>query len=237
MGSVRLPGKSLMDLAGAPLVGRILERVKRCRRVDEIVLATPDTPSDDQLAALGPAYGVGLFRGSENDLVDRYYQAARAFRADIVLRLPADNPTSEPSEIDRCVDAHAANDADFTSNITHFFGNNYPDGIGIEAFDVDALANVWRTEQDPLRREHVGANFVDYAADRAVQPDRYKVATIQCPWQFARPDLKLDVNLADEFAYFRDMYEALYPANPEFGILDIIHWHDARQTQRARAHS
>ena len=234
MGSTRLPGKSLMDLAGAPLVGRMLERVKRCSAPDEIVLATTDTVGDDRLAALASQYGVGLFRGSKEDLVDRYFQAARAFQADIVLRLPGDNPTPEPSEIDRCIAAHGDNDAHFTSNITHFFGNGYPDGIGIEAFDLGVLADVWERERDPSRREHVALNFVDYSQDRAIQPERYRVATFACPAAFRRPDLKLDVNFQDEYAYFKELYEALYPANPAFGICDIIRWHDARTAANPR---
>jgi len=89
MGSSRLPGKSMMDLAGAPLVGRILERVKRCRLLDEIVLAIPATEKDAVLRTVGETYGVKVFAGSENDLLDRYYEAAMAHSADIVGRLPA----------------------------------------------------------------------------------------------------------------------------------------------------
>lgn len=106
MGSSRLPGKSMMKLAGAPLVGRILERVKRCTRLDDIVLAIPDTPKDSILKELGESYGVKVFAGSENDLVERYYQAALWSKADIIGRLPADNATPESSEIDRIVDHH-----------------------------------------------------------------------------------------------------------------------------------
>ena len=76
MGSTRLPGKSLMDLVGQPLVGRILERVKRCKLMNEIVLAVPDTIKDNPLADLSELYGVSLFRGSENNILDRCYQAA-----------------------------------------------------------------------------------------------------------------------------------------------------------------
>jgi len=99
MGSTRLPGKSMMDLAGAPLVGRILERVKRCKRIDEIVLAIPDSPKDDVLRQLGSSYGITVFAGSENDLVERYYQAALTSSADLVGRLPADNATPEPGKL------------------------------------------------------------------------------------------------------------------------------------------
>src|ERR1700741_2078856 len=87
MGSARLPGKSMMDLAGAPLVGRILERVKRCTRLDDIVLAVPDTEENRVLVGLGQSYGVNVFTGSENDLVERYYQAALWTNAGVIGRL------------------------------------------------------------------------------------------------------------------------------------------------------
>ena len=81
MGATRLPGKSMMDLAGAPLISRLLERVQRCKRLDEIVLATTQKPEDDVIEEVGRAHGLSVFRGSENDLVDRYYQAAKMYEA------------------------------------------------------------------------------------------------------------------------------------------------------------
>ena len=98
MGSSRFPGKSMMDLAGEPLVGRILERVKRCTRLDDIVLAIPDTEQDKPLQKLADRYGVKVFVGSENDLVDRYYQAALVNEADVIVRIPADNTTPQPKK-------------------------------------------------------------------------------------------------------------------------------------------
>lgn len=231
MGSTRLPGKSLLDLAGAPLVGRILERVKLCETVSEIVLATPAIAADDPLAALAEIYGVASFRGHENDLVDRYYRCATERKADVVLRLPGDNPVPEPREIDRLVRFHLANEAVFSSNITHFMGNGYPDGIGIEAFEYWALEEIWRTEQDAHKREHVAANFIDYALGTPVRPGRYPVQTPQCPSAYCRTDLVLDVNTEDEYLYIRSMYQDLYPKNPRFGIEDVIAWHDSIMTK------
>src|SRR5665213_2076552 len=118
MGSSRLPGKSLMPLYGKPLVGRILERVQRCKSLAQIVLATTEKKEDDPLEKLAKEQGVKIFRGSENDLVDRYYQAAQKFKADVVVRLPADNPVVEPEEIDRIVMYHSKGESDFSSN-TH----------------------------------------------------------------------------------------------------------------------
>ena len=90
MGSKRLPGKSLMDLAGAPLVGRMIERILRCQSLDEIVLAIPDSDRDLPLEKLGKNYGISVFKGSENNLVSRYYHASIQAKADVIVRLPAD---------------------------------------------------------------------------------------------------------------------------------------------------
>jgi spore coat polysaccharide biosynthesis protein SpsF len=225
-GSRRLPGKSMLPLVGVPLVGRILERVKRCRRVDAIVLATTEEPGDDRLAALAQEFSVDLFRGSRDDLVDRYYQAARACRADIVVRLPADNPVPEPGEIDRIIDAHHAGDAEFYSNLASVFSSGYPDGIGAEVLTTRTLADVWERCTDPAQREHVHLNFFDYAAQREVDPDRYRVGTIACPPTFRRPDLVLDVNTREQYAFMVHLYRDLYVENPRFHILDVIRWYD-----------
>jgi spore coat polysaccharide biosynthesis protein SpsF (cytidylyltransferase family) len=155
MGSTRLPGKSLFPLAGMPMVFRLLERARRSRRADGVVLAIPDGAQDAPLAAIASECGVPCFRGAENDLLDRYYRAAQRYNADTILRLPADNPVVEPAEIDRLVDFHRANDFAFSTNLSPALGSNYPDGIGVEAIDFSALAEAWRKSTDPMQREHV----------------------------------------------------------------------------------
>lgn len=227
MGSTRLSGKSMLDLAGAPLVGRIIERVKRCELVDAIVLATTERPEDDVLVDVGRQYGVGVFRGAENDLVDRYYLAARAFGADVVVRLPADNPVPEPAEIDRIVAHHLTGQSAFSSNLAEVFGNGYPDGIGAEVFDLVVLEEVWRTATDPQKREHPHLSFFDYKTQRPIDPQRYSVGTVQCPPEFRRPDLVLDVNTREEYEFMAALYAYLYPRNPRFHITDIIAWYDS----------
>jgi spore coat polysaccharide biosynthesis protein SpsF len=226
MGSTRLPGKSMMDLAGAPLVGRILERVKRCKKVDQIVLATTTKPEDVVLSNLAHDYGVEVFRGSENDLVDRYCRAAKMFKADIVVRLPADNPCPEPAEIDRIIDYHLRGESDFSSNLAQIEENGYPDGIGAEVFGFEVLEEVWRTNSDPVKREHPHLNFFDYKTQKRTNPEKYRIGTVPCPPEFRRPDLVLDVNTLDEYEFMRKLYEYLYPRNPEFHITDVIGWYD-----------
>lgn len=238
MGSTRLPGKSLMDLAGAPLVGRILERVKRARGIDAIVVATTEKPEDTPLVDLAAQYGVEAFRGSENDLVDRFYQAARAFGATTVLRLPADNPCSEPEAFERVIAAHHAGDNDFTSNVMEVNRNGWPDGIGVEAFTFASLELIWNTVGDAHGREHIASNYYDYLGQRPLPDARFSVGTVDCPPEWRRPDIVLDVNTRDEYEFIRQLYIDLYPRNPRFHITDIIRWYDTvyRQSTAGERH-
>ena len=225
MGSTRRPGKSLLPLAGAPLAARIVERVKRCARVDGIVLATTQKPEDDALEALAQREGIGVFRGSEHDLLDRYVQAARAFGAEVVARLPADNPGPEPEEIDRIIGYHLAARSDFSSNLAQVLENGYPDGIGAEVMDLRILEQVSATCRNAEQREHVHLSFFNYRTQQPVN-SRYRVGTVLCPPAFRRPDLVLDVNTPAQYEFMAELYDALYPRNPRFHITDIVQWYD-----------
>jgi spore coat polysaccharide biosynthesis protein SpsF len=228
MGSSRLPGKSMMDLAGEPLVGRILERVKRCTRLDDIVLAVPDTDYDKPLRVLADRYGVKVFAGSENDLVDRYYQAALANEADVIVRIPADNATPQPEEIDRMIEHHSfLGRPGFSSNLSVINDSGYPDGIGAEVFDFKLLKEVFETVTDPFKREHVHLNFFDYESGEAVDLTWCPISTLQCPKEYRRPDLILDVNTKEQYEFMKRLYESLYPLKPDFTIVDIINWYDS----------
>ena len=226
MGSTRLPGKSMMDLAGCPLVGRILERVKRAKNIDKIVVATSDKNKDDILVELANDYNVSSFRGSENDLVDRYYHCAKLFNADIVLRLPGDNPCPEPSEYDRLIKYHIKSDNDFSSNICNFMNNGYPDGIGIEAFSFSSLERIWNNESSDEKREHVALNYYDYINDKIPVGSSLKVGTIKCREEYSRPDIVLDMNTIEDYYFIKKLYENLYSQNPNFSFAEIIKWYD-----------
>lgn len=219
MGSKRLPRKSMADIAGKPLLWHVLERVKRTRQVDEIVLATTTKLEDDILVSLAEECGVSTFRGSEDDLVDRYYRAAKAYKADVVVRICADNPVLEPEEIDRIVQYHLKGESDFSSNTHNIDGNGYPDGLGAEVFDFQKLEELWRIATDPRHREHPHSYFYDY-------PEKYRIGTILCPPEFRRSGLKLDVNTSEELEYIRSIFEYWYPRKRDFHITDIIRWHD-----------
>jgi spore coat polysaccharide biosynthesis protein SpsF len=228
MGSTRLPGKSLMPLAGKPLVYRLLERAKRSKMVERIILAIPTGRADDQLMDIAKSANVDCYRGSENDLLDRYYQAAKAANADIVIRLPADNPVVEPTEIDRIINFHRMGQFDFSTNLSPVLGSNYPDGIGAEAINFKSLEKVWNEQPDALRREHVHLNFINYSSEKPAVRKDCVIGAPRCPSDFSRPDLILDVNTYQQYQYISSLYSALYPVNPHFTIRDIIKWNDSQ---------
>ena len=143
------------------------------------------------------------------------------------MRLPADNATPEPSEIDRIVSHHLSlGRRGFSSNLAEIANSGYPDGIGAEVFDYSLLKEAFCKKPDEIMREHVHRNFYDYASGIAVDPVWCPVSTIQCPEEFRRPDLVLDVNTANQYDFIRQLYEYLYPRNPQFHITDTIRWYD-----------
>ena len=227
MGSTRLPGKSLFDLAGESLVGRIIERVKRCKRLNDIILAIPNNDDNLPLREIALRYNIKLFLGSENDLVSRYYKAAKFFETKFICRLPADNPTPEPSEFDRLIDFHLENNVNgFSTNICNVNNSGYPDGIGVEIFRIDLLERIYKDIIDPEKREHVHLNFFNYKTGMATDNKLCPVKTIKCPKSFRRPELVLDVNTEEQYIFMKKLYEYLYPRNKRFSILDIINWYD-----------
>lgn len=227
MSSSRLPAKSMLDLAGEPLIYRLLERVKRCKLVDEIVLAIPENAEDNLLFEQARRSNVQCFRGSENDLLDRYYKAAKENNADIVGRIPADNPLSEPNEIDRIIAHHKSlTIPGFSSNLAEVFENGYPDGIGAEMIDYEILEKTWLSEKDLYKREHVHLNFYNYDRRVSINEQMCPVTTIDCPKEYKRPDLILDVNTEEEYQFIKKIYDYFYHSNASFSITDIIDWYD-----------
>ena len=227
MGSNRLPGKSMLDLAGKPLIERVLERVKKCKVFNEIVLAIPTGAKDDVLERVGKSNNIKVFRGSENDLLDRYYKAAKIYEAKYVARLPADNPLSEPVEIDKLIRFHLKlKKRGFSSNLVPFFNSGYPDGIGIEVFDFSLLEEAFFQSNDPLKREHVHLNFFDYNSEKAVDMSWCPINTIKCPNQFSRSNLILDVNTWEQYQFIKKIYEYFIPKKEFFDINDILYWYD-----------
>ena len=154
MKSSRLPGKPLLEVAGAPMLAREIERLGRCRTLDEIVIATTTDPADDPIAMLAERCGVRPYRGSENDVLARYVGAARDAAADLVIRVTGDCPLIDPRIVDLVAETLTGTDGpcDFASNVIQ---RSFPRGLDCEALFTDVLARVDRLATSASSREHV----------------------------------------------------------------------------------
>ena len=227
MGSTRLPGKSVLPLFGKPLVERIIERLHKVSECDEIILAIPNTKDNDILEEIANRQQIRVFKGSENNLLDRYYQAANVSHTDVVVRFPADNPVPEPRIIDQVIRHHRSQSSSgFCSNLASVFDSNFPDGIGAEVFDAHYLKELMDKQLETDKKEHLHLNFYDYKNKLAVDTNWCPVSAPSCEKEIARPDIVLDVNTKAQYDLMYRMYNDLYPINQFFTIEDIIRWWD-----------
>lgn len=152
MGSTRLPGKMTMDLSGKPVIAHVIERAQMVTHIHEVWLATTIARSDDVLANWAKEHQVKYCRGSEYDVLDRYYQTAIGARANVVVRVTGDCPLLDPVVIDQVVKAHLEGGAEYTSNI---HPPTFPDGLDTEVFSFATLEKIWKEAVLRSEREHV----------------------------------------------------------------------------------
>jgi spore coat polysaccharide biosynthesis protein SpsF len=227
MASTRLPGKSMMPLAGKPLVFRMVERLKKCKNIDEIVIAIPDTPKEQVLIELAQELDVSSFQGSLLDVRDRYLRSAKQFDADYVVRIPADNPIPDANEIDKLIEFHLTkNPQGFSSNLAQVNKSGYLDGVGAEIFSTKLLEESVTRSSSETVKEHVHRNFFDYATQTPVDATWCPIASPLAPAEISRPDIILDVNTMDDYIKIKRIYDNLYPKNPDFTTVDVINFID-----------
>ena len=216
MGSSRLPGKVMMPLAGQPLMVRMLERMQRAKLAGTIVVATTTEPGDDTVAACCAEHDLLCFRGDTLDVLDRHYQAARYFGADVVVKIPLDCPLIDPAVIDQVLGVYLNNPGcyDFVSNL---HPATFPDGNDVEIMTMPALETAWREAKRPLEREHTTPFIWE-------NPDRFRIANVA--W-----DTGLDYSMShrwtidypEDYTFIKAVYDELFPLNPEFSLPDILH--------------
>jgi spore coat polysaccharide biosynthesis protein SpsF len=206
MSSSRLPGKVMAPLLGEPMIGRQVERLRRARLIDKLVVATSTDPSDDPLAAYCESLGLSVFRGDLNDVLGRYRGAlAEDPDAKAVVRLTADCPLADPALVDHVIEHHHAAGADYTSNTLGT--RTYPHGLDTEVIRPDALIEAAERASDPYEREHV----TPYIYRR---PGTYRLAGVSRQESLA--ELRWTVDFPEDMAFVRDVYARLYPFDPEF---------------------
>lgn len=152
MGSTRLPEKVLKDIGDEPMLWHVCERARCASLVDSVVVATSTEPEDDNVASFCERHGIQYVRGSEEDVIDRFYQAATEVNAGTIVRLTADCPLLSPPVIDRVIRTYENSDAAYVTNILEY---THPDGLDVEVFSFDALKIAWEEVSSPEEREHV----------------------------------------------------------------------------------
>lgn len=209
MGSTRLPGKGLVDLAGKPLVERVLERAARAESVDEVVLATTDVQADDELAAYVAGLGFRVLRGSSDDVLDRYARAADMAEADIIVRITCDCPFVEPRLIDDVVAAVSAGGVDYATNTLI---RTYPIGLDVEAFTRDALTAAHAEAVQQHEREHVTPFLYQH-------PTRFRLCNLTAADWATHPEWRLTVDTAEDLALARFLYAGLSDC---FALAEVV---------------
>jgi spore coat polysaccharide biosynthesis protein SpsF len=155
MSSTRLPGKVLRDLAGEPMLARVVDRLRRARSLNRVVVATTTEPDDQPIVEFCLARSIDVFRGSLPDVLDRYYRCAKQFEADVVVRITSDCPVIDPEEVDRVVETYRSfhGTMDYVTNSNPI--RTLPRGLDVEVFSFATLERAWRDDTDPAWREHV----------------------------------------------------------------------------------
>jgi len=206
MSSSRLPGKVMADLAGAPMILRQIERVRRAKRLDQIVVATSTDASDDGLAKALSAEGIGVYRGPLDDVLARFIGALDTFLGhETVVRLTADCPLADPALIDQTLDLHRESLADYTSNTPK--RRSYPKGLDVEVMKANVLRQAAAEATDPYDREHVTA-FIHQ------RPERFKIAGLE--QHASEGEVRWTVDRPDDLAFVRAVYDALYHRKADF---------------------
>jgi spore coat polysaccharide biosynthesis protein SpsF len=212
MRSSRLPDKVMLPILGRPMLELMIERLQRTPQIDEVVIATTDDPSCEPIAALAERVGVGCFRGSEEDVLDRVLQAARFVNADMIVETTGDCPVIDPKIISEVIEAFRKSDADYCANILE---RTYPRGMDVQVFPVKVLAEVAELTDDPADREHVSLYIYEH-------PERYRLLNVKSDLASDVADLRLTVDTPEDFRLIKEIYERLYPTKPDFDLADIL---------------
>jgi len=212
MGSTRLPDKVLLpivDNKGA--LELMLERVRRAIQLQKIVVATTTSPSDDRIVDLCKRLGYEYFRGSEVDVLDRYYKAALVFGSpEVIVRLTADCPLHDPVIIDRFVSRFLDSEVDYVSDADP---PTFPDGVDTEVFSFSVLERVWKEARLKSEREHVTPYIRKHA-------DTFKVVKVECEKDLS--DHRWTLDEKEDYEFIRHIYRNLYRKNPAFGVGEIL---------------
>ena len=208
--STRLPGKVLKPILGRPMLVRQIERMKRSKLIDKLIVATSTDLSDNFIDELCRKEEVACFRGSLDDVLDRFFNAAKPYKPDHIVRLTGDCPLADPVLIDEVISYHLNGGYDYSRNTLE---PTFPDGLDTEVLKYKCLEQVWKEADLPSQREHVTPFIYQ-------QPDRFKIGNFKNTIDMS--GLRWAVDEPADFELISRIYNSLYNKNPKFTTNDIL---------------
>lgn len=208
--SSRLPRKVLKVIEGKTVLEHVIFRVKKVKNINKVILATSDRKEDDVLENIARKSGVDFFRGSLDNVLDRFYQAAKKFKIDSIVRITADCPLLDSKVAKEVVDFYLKNDYDYVSNANP---PTFPDGLDTEIFSFKSLERAWKNAQLPSEKEHVTPWIYK-------NPDKFKLGNLFSDKDLSR--LRLTLDEEKDFILINEIYKELYHKNQNFGLKEIL---------------
>lgn len=210
--STRLPGKVLVDIEGKPMLWHVINRLKSSKKLNDIILAIPDTKENDILEKFAKENKVKYFRGSEEDVLSRYYEAAKKFEVGLVVRITSDCPLIDPRIVDLVIERHLNSKADYTSNTLKI---TFPRGFDTEVFNFDVLEKTYREAKKRYQREHVTPYIYEH-------PETFKLQNVEARGKLRHPEFRLTVDRKEDLKLVREIYDYLYIPGNIFYIQEVI---------------
>ena len=212
VGSTRFPGKIMKEILGKTVLIHDLDRIKEMKTINKIVVATTDLEKDDSIINTVKKYNknIGIYRGSEDDVLDRYYKAAKEFNANVIVRITSDCPLIDPNISDLVVETFLENKCDYCCNN---MPRTYPHGLDTEVFSFEALERAWREARKSYEREHV----TPYIRE---SPDKFKIINV---WNNVDlSNLRWTLDYQEDFEFITEIYKRLSPKKKIFYRQDIL---------------
>lgn len=210
-GSTRLNNKIFLDLKGKSLLWHIINRIKNSKNIEDIIIATTVNKNDDEIMKFAMQNNMKYFRGSEENVLDRFYQTAKKYKIDdIIIRITADDPFKDPRVIDKAVCIFLRENYDYVSNTIK---PTYPEGIDIEVFSFSALEKAWEEADGKSDKEHVTSYIWK-------NPNKFKTYNFEYKEDLSY--LRWTIDYEEDYLFVKEIYENLYMEGKIFYMEDIL---------------
>lgn len=214
--STRFPKKVLKELpygSGVTVLEQVIRRLKKSKSLDEIIIATTTNPEDDPIVEISKREGIKYFRGSEKNVLERYYQCAKENKVDIVVRVTSDCPCVDWNVVDIVIEKHLQTKADYTSNTIE---RTFPHGLDVEIISFKALEKAYCEASEDFEKEHVCPYI------HTTNREKFKIVAVKAPDYLTAPDIRITLDTEEDYALLCAVFDYLYSCNHYFQTVDVV---------------